>query len=57
MDGDDQLEGSSGGPKRLPYEAPSIAWEEALPARPGLTMACGKIDGTIDAACSAALAS
>jgi len=36
------------GPKespRLPYEAPAIAWQETLEARPGLLAICQKVPG------------
>jgi len=37
--------------QRLPYETPAITWDEHLPERPGLTMACGKIDGSAGGGC------
>jgi hypothetical protein len=40
-----------GGPKRLPYEAPAITWDEQLPVRPGLVMACNKVDSTAGSGC------
>jgi hypothetical protein len=38
-------------PKRLPYEKPSLTWEDDLGARPGLVAACNKqapLVGTCD---------
>lgn len=30
------------GPRRLPYEKPSVTWEDDLGRRPGLIAACNK---------------
>ena len=42
----------AGKPSRQPYEAPAIAWEEALEDRPNLIEACAQVTG-VDAACDA----
>jgi hypothetical protein len=37
--------------ERLPYERPSVTWEDDLGTRPGLTAACNKtapLEGTCD---------
>lgn len=39
------------GPRRRPYEPPSITWDELMPARPGLTLACAKVDATAGSGC------
>ncbi len=51
MDRDGEGKEGVGGPKRLPYEAPSIIWDESLPVRPGLAMACAKVDATAGSGC------
>jgi len=38
-------ESQPGGDEKLPYEKPSIAWEEILEVRKTLAVACAKVAG------------
>ncbi len=38
-------DGGEATPKKLPYQKPSILWEEEIDVRKTLAVACGKIAG------------
>ena len=42
---DEKPDGRGETAKKLPYEAPAVAWQDALEVRPGLLAICQKLPG------------
>ncbi|HEX9187618.1 MAG TPA: hypothetical protein VGB87_11125 [Vicinamibacteria bacterium] len=54
--GRDEEGGGKGAAARLPYERPTIAWEQPLQLRPELMAGCSKVS-TMDPQCDSGLSS
>jgi hypothetical protein len=54
--GRDEEVGGKGTASRLPYERPTIAWEQPLQLRPELMAGCSKVN-TMDPQCDSGLSS